>query len=164
MAETVLILGGGVGGLVTATELRKALPKPHRVVLVEREKSFVFAPSLLWLITGGRTAENISRPLARLARKGIESEHQIKEVEPVSRTLRFTNGVDAHYDLLANVPPHRAPAVVRELGLVSESGWISADRSTPRNQVSRGLRDRRRGVDSAGARQEGAESGSVCTL
>jgi len=52
MGQMVLILGGGVGGLVAAT--------------------FVFAPSLLWLMTGDRTADNISRPLARLERKGIE--------------------------------------------------------------------------------------------
>ena len=50
--KTVLILGGGVGGVVAATQLRKALPRQHRVVLVEREASFVFAPSLLWLMTG----------------------------------------------------------------------------------------------------------------
>jgi sulfide:quinone oxidoreductase len=69
MAQTVLILGGGVGGLVAANELRKALPEPHRVVLVEREPAFVFAPSFLWLMTGGRTAGQISRPLTRLEKK-----------------------------------------------------------------------------------------------
>jgi sulfide:quinone oxidoreductase len=47
MGQTVLILGGGVGGLVAANDLRKALPKEHRVVLVEREPAFVFAPSFL---------------------------------------------------------------------------------------------------------------------
>ena len=56
MGQTVLILGGGVGGLVAANELRKALPDEHRVVLVEREASFAFAPSFLWLMTGDRTA------------------------------------------------------------------------------------------------------------
>ena len=272
MVETVVILGGGVGGLVTANELRKALPKAHRVVLVEREQTFVFAPSLLWLITGWRTAEKISRPLARLAKKGItvvqgeiqhidaglreimvngrtleghslvialgaelapdtipglaqaghnfytlagaeslrdqlrgfsggklviltaapaykcpaapyeaamlmehhcrkrqirerteidlftaepgpmgvagpdvskavrqmveakgityHPEYQIKEVDPVTRRLRFTNGTEAPYDLLAYVPPHRAPRVVRESGLVGESGWIAVNRRT----------------------------------
>jgi len=272
MVETVVILGGGVGGLVTANELRKALPKAHRVVLVEREQSFVFAPSLLWLITGWRTAEKISRPLARLAKKGItvvqgeiqhidaglreimvngrtleghslvialgaelapdtipglaqaghnfytlagaeslrdqlrgfsggklviltaapaykcpaapyeaamlmehhcrkrrirertqidlftaepgpmgvagpdvskavrqmveakgityHPEYQIKEVDPVTRRLRFTNGTEAPYDLLAYVPPHRAPRVVRESGLVGESGWMAVNRRT----------------------------------
>lgn len=272
MAQTVLILGGGVGGLVAANELRKALPKEHRVVLVERETSFVFAPSFLWLMTGDRTAEKISRPLARLQRRGIEvirgeieridpqkreavvdgqsltgdylvialgaelapetipglaraghnfytlagaealrdafarftggrlllltaapaykcpaapyeaamllehacrrrklrektqidlyaaepgpmgvagpevskavrmmvegkgiayhPEHQVKEVDPAERRLSFTNGTQASFDLLAYVPPHRAPKVVREAGLTGESGWVPVDRHT----------------------------------
>ncbi len=66
MSQTVLILGGGVGGLVAANRLRKALPEPHRIVLVDREPSYTFAPSLLWVMTGARSAEQITRPLARL--------------------------------------------------------------------------------------------------
>jgi sulfide:quinone oxidoreductase len=261
-----------VGGLVAANELRKALPKEHRVMLVEREASFVFAPSFLWLMTGGRTADKISRPLARLEKKGIElvrgeieridadkreavmngralaadflvialgaelapetipglapaghnfytlagaealrdaltrfaggklavltaapaykcpaapyeaamlleyhcrkrnirgrtqidlyaaepgpmgvagpevskavrqmveakgivyhPEHQVKEVDVEARVLKFANGAEAGFDLLAYVPPHRAPRVVREAGLVGESGWIAVDRQT----------------------------------
>ena len=72
MGQTILILGGGIGGLVAANRLRKSLPEEHHVVLVEREGVSVFAPSLLWLINGHRTAEQISRPLEFLARKGIE--------------------------------------------------------------------------------------------
>jgi len=272
MGQTVLILGGGVGGLVAANRLRAQLPDEHRVVLVERDAAFVFAPSLLWLMTGDRTADKISRPLARLERKGIElvlgeiqkidverreavvdgrtlagdylvialgaelapetipgleqaghsfyslagaealrdalasftggrlvvltaapaykcpaapyeaamllehncrkrkirdktqidlfaaepgpmgvagpevskgvrqmvegkgidyhPEHQIAEVDPAARRLKFKNGVEASYDLLAYVAPHRAPRVVRESGLVGETGWIAVDRHT----------------------------------
>ena len=35
--KTIVILGGGVGGLVTANELRGRLGKEHRVILVDRE-------------------------------------------------------------------------------------------------------------------------------
>ncbi len=70
--KTVLILGGGVGGLVAANRLRKALPSRHRVILVEREASHVFAPSLLWLMVGARTLPGISRRLDGLRRKGID--------------------------------------------------------------------------------------------
>lgn len=270
-SQTILVLGGGVGGLVAAHELRRLLPKEHRIILVDREPLFVFAPSLLWLMTGNRTAERISRPLAPLKRKGIEvvkgeieridathreatvdgeklsgdylvialgaelapetipglptaghnfytvngaaalrdalgafaggklvvltaapaykcpaapyeaamllehycrknvrgrtqidlyaaepgpmgvagpevskgvrqlveskgityhPEHQVQEVDSSARRLRFTNGAEAIYDLLAYVPPHRAPRVVRESGLVSESGWVSVDAHT----------------------------------
>ena len=71
-SKTILILGGGVGGVATARALRKRLPTAHRIVLVDRERDHVFAPSLLWLMVGQRTADAITRPLARLARKGID--------------------------------------------------------------------------------------------
>ncbi|HLA89007.1 MAG TPA: FAD/NAD(P)-binding oxidoreductase [Gemmatimonadaceae bacterium] len=272
ISRTTLILGGGIGGLVAANRLRQALPREHRVVLVDREPAFVFAPSLLWLITGDRTAAKISRPLARLEKRGVEvvrgeieridpvnrtvavdgrvltgdhlvialgadlapeiipglgeaghnfyalagaeslrdafagfsggklalltaapaykcpaapyeaamlleyacrkrkirgdtqldlyaaepgpmgvagpdvskavramveskgvayhPEHQVRDVDVRGRVLRFTNGVEARFDLLAFIPPHRAPRVVREAGLVAESGWMQADRHT----------------------------------
>ena len=272
MGKTILILGGGVGGLVAANELRAKLSKEHRIVLVDRESAFVFSPSLLWLMTGGRTAAKISKPLARLKSKGIEvlkgeieaidpkkrevvvggqtlsadymvlavgadlapdsisglaeaghnfyslsgaesfqnafhefsggklvvltaapaykcpaapyeaamlveaayrkrhirdrteihlyaaepgpmgvagpevskavrqmveskgilyhPEHQISHIDAKARRLEFANGVESSYDLLAYVPPHRAPRVVQGAGLLSESGWISVNRNT----------------------------------
>ncbi len=48
--KTVLVLGGGVGGLVAAHEVRTQLPRPHRVVPVERSTTHLFYPSWLWLI------------------------------------------------------------------------------------------------------------------
>jgi sulfide:quinone oxidoreductase len=272
MAQTILILGGGVGGIVAANRLRKPLPPEHRVVLVEREDSFVFSPSFLWLMTGDRTPARISRPLEGLERRGIEvvrgeieridpdrriatvggrdlsgdhlvvalgaelapesipglsraghdfytlagaaafrdafasfaggrivvltaapaykcpaapceaamlveaacrkrgirqrtqidlyaaepgpmgvagpevsrgvrelveargisyhPEHQVTRVDPVAKRLVFANGAATAFDLLAYVPPHRAPRVVRESPLASENGWIAVDRGT----------------------------------
>ena len=271
-AKTIVILGGGVGGVATARALRKRLARAHRIILVDRERDHVFAPSLLWLMVGQRTADAITRPLARLARKGIDvrignvehidperrivtvagqavpadylvitlgaelapesipglaqaghnfyacsgarslwtalehlrsgrivvltaapaykcpaapyegamliegwyrkqglrdavqidvyaaepapmgvagphvssavtqllaakdipyhPEHQVTEVDAGRKRLTFANGVQADFDLLAYVPPHRAPAVVRDSGLTGESGWMSVDRHT----------------------------------
>jgi sulfide:quinone oxidoreductase len=87
MSQTILVLGGGVGGVVTAVELRKTLPKEHRIVLVEREERHLFAPSLLWLMTGDRTAQEISRPLARLEKKDIEVVRgEIEHIDPGERS------------------------------------------------------------------------------
>jgi sulfide:quinone oxidoreductase len=287
-AKTVVVLGGGVGGVVAATMLRRELPEPHRVVLVDRERRHLFAPSLLWLMTGDRTPGQISRRLDRLTKKGIDvvcgdivaidpvarrigvveclpgdaalamppgdartdleadylvvslgadlapetipglaeaghnfytlagaeslrdalrdfaggrivvltatpaykcpaapyeaamliaghvhrhrvadhaqidlyaaepgpmgvtgpdvsaavrsmveakgigyhPEHQVDHVDLAGRRIRFANGAAADFDLLAYVPPHRAPQVIREAGMVDDSGWIPADRDT----------------------------------
>lgn len=270
--KTVLVLGGGVGGLVAANRLRKLLPARHRVVLIDSERQQVFQPSLLWVAVGDRTPEMIQRPLAMLVRKGVEirigaiekldaeartvrvagqdlvgdavivalgadlapemipglaggghnlytlagartfreklaalttgrvavltaspaykcpaapyeaamliagavrrrgiqhqvqidlysaeagpmlvtgpqlsagvrgiveskgityhPEHQVTTVDAAARRLIFAHGATADFDLLLYVPPHRAPAVVRDAGLLAESGWVAADRRT----------------------------------
>jgi len=279
MRKSILILGGGVGGLVTAVELRKKLPKKHRIVLVDRERNHLFAPSLLWLMTGLRTAEAISRPLDLLRQQGIEVVNgeieriepaerrvvvngealegdflvislgadlasdaipglaeaghsfytlagaesfrdvvknfrsgrivvltaapaykcpaapyeaamlleydcrkrrvrdevqvdlysaepapmgvtgpefsagvrqmveakgvgyypgrQVTKVNPATRRLSFAGGEEAGFDLLAYVPPHRAPRVIRDAGLVGENGWVPVDRHTLETRFDR---------------------------
>lgn len=271
--KTVVVLGGGVGGVVAARELQKRLGREHRVVLVDRAPDHLFAPSLLWLIVGQRTPAAIQRPLARLERLGIEvrrgeveaidpaartvsvggeqlvadqlvvslgaelapelvpglaegghnfytlagavalrdalaalsgparvvvltaapaykcpaapyeaallidahlrerglrdavsvevyaaepgpmgvagpevsaavkqllaerqipyfPEHQVRSVDVATKTLSFANGASAGFDVLAAVPPHRAPRVVRECALLGENGWVGVDRHT----------------------------------
>jgi len=270
--KTALILGGGIGGIIAATRLRQRLAPEHRVVLVEKEADHVFSPSLLWLMLGQRRPDQISRPIAALAKRGIEllrgpieridpagrtirvngaditgdhmivalgadlapelipglaqaghnfytlagaqslcsalpklskgrlivlvaampfkcpaapneaamlleydcrrrgvrnnlqvdlytpepgpmpvagaevsaalrqmveakgigyhPGHAVTSVDPAKRRLTFANGVEADFDLLAYLPPHRAPKVVREAGLCGESGWVPVDRGT----------------------------------
>ncbi len=271
-SKTILILGGGIGGIVTATQLRKQLPLEHRVVLVEREPNHVFAPSFPWLMAGLRHARTISRPRTKLSKLGIKlvqgdiekidaeqrsvrvngetitgdymvialgaemapetipgleeagytfytldgaqrlnkarlkfqqgrivvlvcsvpfkcpaapveaamllendcrkrnirsaaeidlytpepgpmalagpensrmlrcmveakgivyhQEHAVTHVDPNKKRIHFANGVSVDFDLLAYVPPHRAPQVVRDAGLVGESGWVPVDKYT----------------------------------
>lgn len=268
--KTTVILGGGVGGLVTANELRKRLGKEHRVVIVDRDGRHIFWPSLLWLQVGLREPDKLARELATLQKKGIEvlkgevsrieadrkavqvngselladylvvsvgaqlaperipglaeagynlyslegatairdarkkldsgrlvvltagmpykcpaapyeaamlldydlrkrklrdrvevavyawepapmgvagpevsagvrqllaerdvayyPQHQVTRVDVTGRALHFGNGAEARYDFLVYVPPHTAPAVVREAGLTGESGWVPVDR------------------------------------
>lgn len=274
--QTTVILGGGVGGISVARALRRRLARQHRILLIDRERDHVFAPSLLWLMVGRRTPAAITRPVARLAGTRIEvetgdiqridperrevtaggrviaadhlvialgaelnpeaipglkdaghnfytlggarslwdalqgfrggrivvltaapaykcpaapyegamlvdgwlrrsgrrdavqidlyaaepapmgvagahvsnavrqllaakgigyhPEHQITVVDVAGKRLTFANGTTADYDLLAYVPPHRAPAVVRESGMAAASGWIAVDRHTLETQ------------------------------
>ena len=71
--NTILILGGGVGGLVVANELRRRISRVHKIVLVERNPRHAFAPSFLWVMTGDRRSDQISVPVKRgYSAKGLE--------------------------------------------------------------------------------------------
>ncbi|MFN7942991.1 MAG: FAD/NAD(P)-binding oxidoreductase [Thermoanaerobaculia bacterium] len=110
---SALVLGGGVGGLVAARRLRNLLPAEHRVVMVEREPRHVFAPSLLWVMTGDRSLSSISRSLARLERKGIEVVRgDVEEIDPVRRCVRFDGRTIAADFLVVALGADFAPELV----------------------------------------------------
>lgn len=61
---------------------------------------------------------------------GYHPEHQVTQVDAHARRVSFSNGATADFDLLLYVPPHRAPDVVRDAGLLAANGWIAANRGT----------------------------------
>ena len=80
--------GGGIGGVATANRLRRHLDRRHRVVLVNRDPDFTYAASYLWVMTGSRRPEQITRALKRLERRGIEVMiGDVTDIDPTSRTL-----------------------------------------------------------------------------
>lgn len=86
---TILILGGGVGGLVAANTLSRRLNGKHRIVLVDREGRHIYTPSFLWMMLGWREPPQITRDLRRLERKGIEVvQEKIHEIDPARRRVR----------------------------------------------------------------------------
>jgi sulfide:quinone oxidoreductase len=70
--NTVVILGGGTGGLVAARRLRRLLDPADRVVVVDQAADYLFAPSFLWVMTGTRRPGQVRAERARLRRAGIE--------------------------------------------------------------------------------------------
>ena len=87
-AQTVVVAGGGIGGVAAANRLRRRLDRDHRVVLVNRDPDFTFPASYLWVMTGSRRPEQITRPLKGLERRGIEVViGDVSDIDPTSRTL-----------------------------------------------------------------------------
>ena len=71
MGQRTVVLGGGIGGLVAANQLRKALSGKHEIVLVDQRQQHLFYPSLLWMLMGWRTGIQIQKFFALLENKGI---------------------------------------------------------------------------------------------
>lgn len=99
----VVIVGGGVGGLVCAQRLARG-GDGLTVTLVDRTLRHDFAPSFLWLMTGEREPERISRSLSPLAAAGVELvEADVGGVDPGAGRLSTTAG-DIEYDQLVLAP------------------------------------------------------------
>jgi sulfide:quinone oxidoreductase len=71
-AKQIVILGAGIGGVVAAHALRKRLGGEHRVILIDRNRQYLFSPSLLWLMLGWREPRAIQRDLEPLRNRGIQ--------------------------------------------------------------------------------------------
>ena len=98
--KTILILGGGVGGIVTANELRKKLPEEHRVVVVEKNTEYVFSPSLLWVMVGWRRPEQITKNLYKLLHSGVEViQANVQAIDPSTQQVITSSG-NLDYDYL----------------------------------------------------------------
>src|SRR5450759_111671 len=119
--RTVLVLGGGVGGLTAANELRRRLDPRDRVVLVERESRHLFQPSLLWLMVGRRRREQIEPPLRSLLARGVEVvEAEVRAIDPQARRVETATGVLSADALVVALGAERAPdamAVYRDAAL-----------------------------------------------
>lgn len=117
VSKTIVVLGGGVGGMMAANELRTRLPKEHRIVLIERNTHHAFAPSFLWVMTGDRKSEQVRRPLTALLRPGIEFVNataegldlQARRVVTIRGTFSFDYLIIA---LGAELAPESVPGVV----------------------------------------------------
>lgn len=98
--KTILILGGGAGGLVTANRLRQQVGDSARIVLVERNDRFFLGASYLWLMVGLRRPDQISKDLRRMIRPGIELVHaEVQEID-VEQQLVRAGGRELRYDYL----------------------------------------------------------------
>jgi len=113
--KTVLILGGGSGGIVAANNLQKKLGTKHKVVVVDKSDYFLF-PSHLWVLTGERTKEQITRPLSLLEKKGIEFiKENVIGINPEKKTVQTDKQV-LSFDYLiiglgAELSPNEIPGL-----------------------------------------------------
>jgi sulfide:quinone oxidoreductase len=111
--KTIVILGGGVGGLVTANELRRRLPREHGITLIEKNLQHAFAPSFLWMMTGDRSPERITRDVRTLVRPGVcVANEAVTEINPGTREVRTTQHTFACDYLVIALGAELAPELI----------------------------------------------------
>jgi sulfide:quinone oxidoreductase len=97
----IVILGAGFGGLACATALRKGLGQDHRIIIVDRKKSFMMGLVKLWILAGSRRLAESQTPLAGLDAKGIEYVNdEVTRIDTASKRIHAKDGGWIGYDYL----------------------------------------------------------------
>jgi sulfide:quinone oxidoreductase len=91
---SVLILGGGFGGVVCAERLAKTLSHEHHITVVSRDDRFIFYPALVRLAFERAALEDISYDLneAMLDRRVRFVHAEVARVDPQERRVTLARG------------------------------------------------------------------------
>jgi sulfide:quinone oxidoreductase len=101
MAAEVVILGGGVGGTLTANLVARQAGARAHVIVVDSTGRHVYQPGLLYVAVGHEKPENLSRDEARLLRHDVElATEAAVGVDPGARTVELASGRTLAYDYL----------------------------------------------------------------
>src|SRR5580700_11172387 len=97
MKKTILILGGGFGGVYTAVYLERLMTRQERadleVVIVSRDNYVVFQPLLPEVISGSVELNHVISPIRRLAKGARLHSREVLSIDIEKRTVRLSPGV-----------------------------------------------------------------------
>ncbi|MGE0623837.1 MAG: NAD(P)/FAD-dependent oxidoreductase [Pseudomonadales bacterium] len=98
----VCVLGGGLGGVSMAYDLRKNLPKGTEITVVSERDHFEFTPSNPWVAVGWRTGPQIKVDLVKpFKKKKIELvATAAKRIDAAGKRLELVDGNFVDYDYL----------------------------------------------------------------
>src|SRR5215470_6967374 len=101
MAAEVVILGGGVGGTLTANLVARHAGGRAHVTVVDITGRHVYQPGFLYVAVGQERPENLSREETRLLRDDVELlTDAAVGVDPGARTVKLASGRTLPYDYL----------------------------------------------------------------
>ncbi|MCX8056295.1 MAG: NAD(P)/FAD-dependent oxidoreductase [Ignavibacteria bacterium] len=97
--KTVIIIGGGFGGLSAAKKLRN---KEVNVILIDKTNHHLFQPLLYQVATAGLSPAYIAFPLRSIFRKSKNVQVILGEVKRIDRKSKkvYLNGENYSYDFL----------------------------------------------------------------
>lgn len=98
----IVVLGGGLGGVVMAYEVRAAARKEDKVTVISERAAFQFTPSNPWVGVGWRKPDQIEVELEKpLAKKNIDFiPVAAAKVRPQDNAIDLIDGRTVNYDYL----------------------------------------------------------------
>lgn len=114
MNSNVLILGGGSGGLASAGRLKELLGDKISVTVIDKQRSFVLGFSLLRVMTGEKSEQEVTVPKDKIGQKDIKFINtEVNGIDVKNGIVRTGQG-EFGYDYLvvalgAELAPERVP-------------------------------------------------------
>jgi sulfide:quinone oxidoreductase len=134
--KTIIILGGGVGGIIVSNTLRHALPRSHRIILIEKNVRHAFAPSFLWVMTGDRTSEAVAKPLRQLIRDGIDIVHdKVTNIDVLHKSVSLSTQQLSYDYLVVALGAELAPELIPGLSGNAFSYYSLSDATSLRKAL-----------------------------
>jgi sulfide:quinone oxidoreductase len=117
-AMRIVVIGGSFGGVNAAYELRRRLGAKAEITVIARDPSFVFLPSLPWVIMGWRDPRRLEVPLGpTLARRGIGFVHgEVTRLDTAAGKVHTAHGEWGYDYLVIASGPELDYAAVPGLG------------------------------------------------
>jgi sulfide:quinone oxidoreductase len=139
--EAVQAFSGGRVIILVASTPFKCPAAPYEAAMLlsdyfrkrglrEKVELSIYTPEPLPMPLAGLVLGNAVRQMVEGQNIAFHPQMKIASVNGPARDLVFDNGLRVGYDLLITIPPHRAPQVVKDSGLLNESGWIPVDART----------------------------------
>jgi sulfide:quinone oxidoreductase len=110
----VLILGGGSGGLANAGRLKELLGDKISVTVIDKQRSFVLGFSLLRVMTGEKSEQEVTVPKDKVSQKGVRFINTEVNMIDVKNGIVHTGQGEFAYDYLvialgAELAPEKVP-------------------------------------------------------
>jgi sulfide:quinone oxidoreductase len=98
----VVVLGGGIGGISAAYEIKNELRKGDTLTVISANPYFQFTPSNPWVAVGWRTKADICLDLDELLKKRKINfiPKAAKKVHPEQSIIELDSGENVQYDIL----------------------------------------------------------------
>jgi len=122
--KKIVVLGGGCGGVVAATQLGRKLGADHDVILVDRRPDHIFMPAFLFVMLGERQPRDISRSLRLLEKRNVKViQSEIHGIDPMRQEVNLDKEKLAYDYLIVSLGLQTRPDLVPGFMEASQHPW-----------------------------------------
>lgn len=122
--KQIVVLGGGSGGVVAATNLGRAIGECHDVILVDKRPHHLFMPAYLFLMVGERQPQDITRSLRQLERHGVRFiQSEVLGIDPNRQQVELQNQKLDYDYLIVSLGMQTRPDLISGFAEASIHPW-----------------------------------------